>query len=300
MLDINYIYTVYSEQLLYKINLCSTKINEYESTQIYIKSAIINNTAEFEKYSINVDGLIAHPFTAYSKIVYLVKNGHLGKVAQYVKSYGTVTQYLNYFKNTKTKLENCCNISIKVFKEIVFAINREISAFILEGGIFTFGLIGKIFIYEKENIQYAEWSKPIGTRIDWGATLRNKKKLEEQGVSLYNERNNPTGTKYFKYHNNDFDYWFSWISGPIYNRSLYRFYPNSFLHNVGRSIDAYVKKAKSVQQIIDTTAIGNEDKMRALLRYDPLYYLKYRRPDFDGRRFMQVSTFNSQNMVVNH
>lgn len=291
MLDIKFLYKTYTDQLQYKIQMCSSKELEYQRAYEYLRSAIVNNIEEFNKYNINVETLIAYPNVAYSKIAYLVDNGHLCKVAQYVRSYSTAYRYMNQFKLTRVRLEKCL-IPYHAYREMIYAINREISKYILEGGVFTFSTIGKIFIIEKENVQFSEWSKPVNTRVDWGTTRDNKKRLQEQGVSLYNEKTNPTGTKYFAYHNNDFDYWFSWIAGAVHNRSLFRFYPNSYVHNVGRSVDAYVKRAKSIDDILNTTAIGNEDKMRALLRFDKLYYLRYRRPDFDGKRYVSFAQFN--------
>lgn len=292
MLDIKFLYKTYCDQLQYKLQLCNTKINEYDKTFNYLKTTISEYKDDFQKYNINIDNLLSYPFISYSKISHLTDNDHLSKVVQYIKAYSSVYRYMNHFKLIQQRLIKC-NIPYNIYREIVYAINREISAYILEGGIFTIGILGKFFIVEKENVQFASWSKPIGTRIDWGATNENKKRLREKGIGLYNEHLNPNGTKYFKYHNNDFDYWWSWLAGAVHNRGLFRFYPNSYLHNMGRSIDIFVKKAKSNEQIIYSTAIGNEDKMRALLKFDKLYYLKYRRPDFNGRRFMNINDFNN-------
>lgn len=291
MLNIKFLYKVYIEQVQYKIQTCMSKELEYENTFNYVKNTIINNKDEFEKYGINIDSLLLHPYVSYSKIAYLVDNGQLNKVGHYVKDYASAYRYLNYFKLTRLKLEKSI-MPYHAYRDMIFAINREISKYILEGGSYTMGVIGKIFIIEKANIQYADWSMPTGTRVDWAATKANKKKLQEQGISLYNEKLNPTGTKYFKYHNNDFDYWWSWLAGAVHNRSLFRFYPNSYVHNMGRSVDCYVAKAKSIDQILNTTAIGNEDKMRALIKFDSLWYLRYRRPEYEGKRFTKKYQFN--------
>ena len=291
MLDLKFLYKTYTEQIQYKIQTCITKEQKYQSAFNYLHNAILAQKNEFLKYDIQVENILAHPIVAFSKISYLTNNGHLASVGHYVKSYSTAYRYLTYYKFLKNRLEKCL-IPYHAYRDMIFAINREISKFILEGGVFTLGTIGKIFIIEKANIQFAEWSKPIGTRIDWGATNHCKKELQKQGVSLYNSKTNPDGTKYFKYHNNDFDYWWAWIAGAIHNRSLFRFYPNSYVHNMGRSVDSYVAKAKSVEQILNTTAIGNEDKMRALLKFDKLYYLKYRRPDYNGKRYNRIVEFN--------
>lgn len=58
---------------------------------------------------------------------------------------------------------------------------------------------------------------------------------------------------------------------------------------MGRSVDSYVAIAKSTDQILNTTAIGNEDKMRALLKYDKLWYLRYRRTEIAGKRYSSAS-----------
>ena len=303
MQDLKFLYKVYSEQLQYKIQFCIVKEKEYENAFNYLKGAIRNQKDEFDKYDISIDSILNHPSTAYSKISQLVTNGNLTRVASYVKSYASAYRYYSYFNLTRKRLENCI-LPFNIFREIIFAINRELATYVLEGNILTLSILGKIFIVEKENKQYAEYSKPVGSRIDWGATVRNKKQLLNQNIPLYNEKLNPDGTKYFKYHNNDFDYWFYWMPGAVLNRGKYRFYPNSYLHNIGRSVDAFVSKAKSIDDILNTTAIGVEDRMRALLRFDKLYYLRYRRPDFDGKRFVKLTDFNTnflqQSMMALH
>ena len=290
-LDIKFLYKTYSDQIQYKIQTCSAKEQEYKQAYEYLYKAISENKSEFDGYGISVDNLLQHPYLAFSKISYLVNNGHLIKLGQYVKTFATAYRYWNYFKLIRIRLEQSV-IPYYIYREVIFAINREIAKYILEGGIYTMGIVGKIFIIEKENIQYSEWSKPVNSRVDWGETAKNKKRLQAQGISLYNEKNNPTGTKYFKYHNNDYDYWWCWLSGAIHNRSLYRFYPNSYVHNMGRSVDSYVAIAKSTDQILNTTAIGNEDKMRALIKYDKLWYLRYRRTEVTGKKYSSMSEVN--------
>lgn len=296
--DSKYLYKIYIEQLQYKIDICRQKLLTYQTSCDYLKDVLLSSSEEFAKYDINIEQLLLHPNVAYVKIQYLLQNGHLSKVGQYVKLFASAYRQVTLFTNMLTKLENCI-IPYELYRELVFTMNKEIAKYILEGGIFTFGTIGKIFIVEKENKAFTSFGTRTSLRTDWGRTKIKKQELQRNGVDLYNKNTNPTGTKYYVYHNNAVDYWWVWLTGIVNNRSFYRFYPTSYTHNVGRSVDSYVAKAKSTNQILETTALGNEDKMRALLRFDPLYYIRYQRPDFDGRRFLTKQQFNNMQLITN-
>lgn len=290
MLETKDLYKDYIESVKAKINAVSIKLDQYKGSQDYLKNCIINNRAEFEKLDINIDTLFANPFIAYAKIKQLVDNGQLKRIAHYVKSYVNSLRYFTLHKLLFDRY-NKCLMPYPVYLKLIGYTNFEIAKHILTGGYYTFGNIGKIYIREKMRT-FLFKGRPVKLPIDWGLSNKYKAKLIEQGKVPYDMNNAPHGIKWHIYHTSDYAYWFWWEAGAIQNRGFFKFYPSLFCNYKDRRPETFLRDCKSEDDIINTTYIGNVDKMWALMRFNPLYYLNYRRPEKEKKEIHKFDFIN--------
>lgn len=277
MLETKDLYKEYIESVKAKINAVTIKLDQYKGSQAYLKNCIINNRAQFEKLDINIDTLFANPFIAYAKIKEIVDNGQLTRVAHYVKSYVNSLRYYTLHKLLYDRY-NKCLMPYEIYLELLKRSNFEISKHIVKGGYYTFGNVGKIYVREKPRT-FLFKGRPVKLPIDWGLSNKYKEELIKQGKVPYDKNNAPFGVKWHIYHTSDYGYWFWWEAGPIANRGFFRFYPTNFCNNRDRKSDTFLKTCKSENEIVDSRILGNLDKILCLMRFNPLYYLNYRRPE---------------------
>ena len=273
MLETRDLYKDYIESINLKISVVTVKISQYYGSQEYIKNCIINNRAEFEKVDVNIDNLFNNPYIAYLKIKQLADNGQLTRVAHYVKSYVNSIRYLTLHKLLYERL-NKSLMPYEVYLKMIGYSNQEIAKYILEGGYYTFGNAGKMYIKEKERT-FLFKGRLVPLPVDWGTSNKYKQKLIQEGKIPYNQNDSPEGVKWHVYHNSDFGYWFWWEAGAIVNRAFFKFIPSKFVRRGNRKNIQY----KTKDEILNTTEIGNLNKMLELMKIDSLHYLNYRRPE---------------------
>ena len=273
MLETKNLYKDYISSIEAKRNAVSIKIGQYYGSQEYLKNCIINNRAEFEKLDINIEALLANPFIAYAKIKSLADNGQLTRVAHYVKSYVLSLQYLTLHKKLYDRLTKCI-MPYEVYLKIIGYSDFEISKHILDGGIYSLGSVGRLFILEKERT-FIFNGRATKLPVDWGNSKKIKKQLIERGQTPYDSNNAPNGVKWHTYHNSDFGYWFWWEAGAIKNRGFFKFIPSNFRPRGSKTRINFNSK----EEILNSTILGNVNKMVELLKFESLQYLKYRRPE---------------------
>lgn len=273
MLETKDLYKDYIASIEAKINTVSIKITQYYGSQSYIKTCIINNRCEFESVGVNIDTLFSNPYIADIKIKELVENGQLIRVAHYVKSYVNSCKYITLHKLLFERL-NKCLMPYEVYLKMIGYTNLEIAKYILKGGYYVFGSAGKLYIREKART-FLFMGKPVKLPVDWGNSNKYKNKLIEEGKVPFNTAKAPDGIKWHTYHNSDFAYWFWWEAGAIENRGFFKFIPSKFVRR-GNKKDL---EFKSIDDIYNTTEIGNLNKMLELMKIDSLHYLNYRRPE---------------------
>tara|TARA_R110000787_G_scaffold82543_9_gene178386 strand:- start:882 stop:1355 length:474 start_codon:yes stop_codon:yes gene_type:complete len=139
------------------------------------------------------------------------------------------------------------HIARAIFNDICHTFNIGIMDYILDGNTFNMGHnLSTISITRRER-------DPRSPRIDWGESNKYKKELVVEGEPLYDSITE-TGTKWHIYHTDLFYCKYYWRKGKckIPNKSVYRF-------DATRGIK------------------GNKDKLTALLKYDDLAYLKFKK-----------------------
>lgn len=174
--------------------------------------------------------------------------------------------------NCNTELQKLViyTISYSLFKIILNTFNFEISKFILEG--YQFRLLGtmkgKLLIREIDNIH--------DTRVDWETSNKLKAKYIEEGKSIYNKETNPTGIKWIVYHIQEFNYWWTWLRPKVSNYFYFTFTPTNGCNTKERKQSKFLESCSSKDDILNTTHLGNKDKLFALLKYDSNQFMKYR------------------------
>lgn len=173
----------------------------------------------------------------------------------------------------KKKLENIDKyfISYEVFKLILSTFNFEISKFILEGYQFALPgtMKGKLFIREIDN--------NVNTRVDWENSLKLKEHLLKEGKELYDKETNPKGIKWLVYHIQEFNYWWTWIRPDTFsNYKYFSFKPSNGCNTKERKQSLFLKTCTKKEDILNTTHLGNKDKLFALLKFDSSQFMKYR------------------------
>ena len=280
MLETRDLYNNYIDEIQNKINLVNLKINQYCGSIEYLKTAILNNKSEFEAVNISVDTLFSNPYIAYAKIKEIVDNGKLSKVAHYVKSYVNSVRYLTLHKLLYERL-NKAIMPYEIYLKLLGHSNLEISKHILQGGYYTFGRVGKIYINEKART-FLFKGRCVKLPIDWGMSNKYKARLIEDGKVPYDKTNAPNGVKWHIYHDSDFGYWFWWTSN-IYlkNRRFFKFLPSKFVRRGNRKNIPF----KNTDEIYNTTEIGILNKMLELMKLDTIHFLNYRRPETSKTKY---------------
>jgi len=273
MLETRDLYRDYIEAVQIKINAVTVKIGQYYGSQEYIKQCIINNRAEFEKIDVNIDNLFKNPYIADLKIKELVANGQLTRVAHYVKSYVNSIRYLTLHKLLYERLVKSI-MPYEVYLKILGYSDIEIAKHILKGGYYTFGNAGKLYIREKERT-FLFNGRLVKLPVDWGTSNKYKAKLIEEGKIPYDQTTAPNGIKWHVYHNSDYAYWFWWEAGAIQNRGFFKFIPSKFCRRGNRKNILF----NSFDEILNSTEIGNVNKMLELMKFNSLQFLNYRRPE---------------------
>lgn len=182
-------------------------------------------------------------------------------------------QVIKNLLKDKKKLESIDKyfISYEVFKLIISTFNFEISKFILEGYKFTLpgSMKGKLFIREINNTS--------DTRVDWEGSLKLKAYLLKEGKEIYNKETNPTGIKWLVYHIQEFNYWWTWIRPDTFsNYKYFSFKPTNGCNTKERKQSLFLKNCTKKEDILNTTHLGNKDKLFALLKFDSSQFMKYR------------------------
>lgn len=287
MLETRDLYKDYINSIQSKINAVTVKIEQYYGSQEYLKNCIINNKSEFDKLGVNIDTLFANPYIAYIKIKELVDNGQLNRVAHYVKSYSLSVRYLTLHKLLFDRL-NKSLIPYETYLKMLAASNLEIAKYILAGNVYTFGHVGKLYIREKARTFFFKGRK-ANLPVDWGLSNKYKAELIKQGKTPYDSVTAPHGIKWHCYHDSDFAYWFWWEAGPIVNRAFFKFYPSKFCrkgqdrHNMN-----FLREVKCKEDIYNATNLGTLDKMLLLMRFDPLHFINYKRPEKEVTKEVQL------------
>lgn len=277
MLETRDLYNDYISSIKAKIDAVSIKIGQYHGSQEYLRNCIINNRAKFEELDIDIDNLFANPYIAYAKIKQIVDNGQLTRVAHYVKSYVNSLRYLTLHKLLFDRY-NKCLMPYEAYLKLLGCSNFEIAKHIVKGGYYTFGNVGKLYVREKART-FLFKGRPVKQPIDWGLSNKYKAELIEQGKVPYDQNSAPHGVKWHIYHDSDYAYWFWWEAGAIQNRGFFKFFPSSFINYKDRKNNTFLTTCKSEDDIINSTKIGNLDKILMLMKFNPLYYLNYRRSE---------------------
>lgn len=275
MIDRRHMYDDFIKSTHTKITKATDKLHKYEKSKEYILRVLDKHRDAFTDLGINFEALILHPFTAYAKISDLAKNGQLSKVSHYIKAYGRVCGYINFYTLAIERLNNCI-MPYKAYVRLLDISNDNIARTILQGDIYTFnGSIGKLYIKEVPRT-FTFKGTPITQPVDWGKTNAYKKELLAQGVTLYNAENAPNGKKWFVRHTNEINYWFWWEGGPIANRSLFRFYPSKFCNFSHKFYLRFLANCKNIDDILECHLLGNLNKMHILLNFDNTHYINYK------------------------
>jgi hypothetical protein len=276
MIDSRELYRDYIFSINSRLHAINIKISQYQASIAYIKNSIINNKELFTDLGVSLESIFSAPVIAYSKIKPLVNNGQLTKVAHYVKSYSTAHIYLSTHKTLYDRLSKAI-IPYEVFISILTTANFEITKYILNGGIYTFGHLGRMFIKEKPRTFFFKGC-PAKLPVDWGNSIKYREHLIKQGKELYNAAKNPNGNKWHLYHDSDFANWVIWQKS-IYlkNRHTFRFYPSNFRKRDNK------KPFTSKEEILNSTEIGFVNKMHELVRFDASHSINYRRPELETR-----------------
>lgn len=261
------------------------KHTEYKRSELMAEISNLNNTKEYLNSIVenNLDYLCSHGFK-YSDFIangisdYKIRHSKLDeKYKQTLLNYNKVIKQIKEKSIELSKLE-LLRIPYEAYSDILMEMNREIMKSVLNGYIFSFGSkTGRLFIKEIENIDYR--TGDIKQRVDWGSSWKYHDQLIEEGKVPYNSKTAPDGVKWFIYFTDEFSYWFKLTSRFLKNRRYYRFIPTNYCHTHKRSQLLFSATVKSKDEIFNTHALGNRDKMHALLRFDKQHFLKYRREE---------------------
>ncbi len=140
-------------------------------------------------------------------------------------------------------------VEYAVFKDIITEFNVGIMEFILDGGTFNMGnRLSDLYICRRKR-------DPRVKRVNWNASLIEKKKILEAGKKLF-DKETGEGEEWLVYYTDVRYFRWRWRKDKclIKNKSVYRFDPT--------------RGAK-----------GNKGKLMDLIKNDDLAYLKFKKYD---------------------
>lgn len=248
------------------------KIENLDKTKVYLLEQIEANIDYLTTKGFVYDDFINNNFGLY----------RIKKLNVESKYKAIINNYYRVIADIKKLSEEYSNLSLlelpyEAFSDILMEMNREIMKYVLNGYIHTFGnKVGRLFINEIERVP-DETTGEFRPKVDWGSSWKYHDQLVDEGKTPYNAKTAPDGIKWFVYFVDEFVYWFTWRGCTIKGRSHYYFVPTNYCHTHKQSQLLYVKNVKTKDEILNTKALGNRDKLHALLRFDPQQFLKYRR-----------------------
>lgn len=266
------LYNDYINSINYRISVTAEKIENYKKTIEYCKDVISANSIEFEKAGVSIDNLFSNAPIAYIKIKPLVEFGYLSNVEQYVKSYANATKYLNLHNKILERLLKCI-IPYETYRRILYEANEQIAKYILNGGVYTFGNLGSIYIIEKPRVFFDRDGEPVCGNVNWDLSFKYKQHIIDKGLIPYSASYAPNGVKWLQFYDDDLVYWFKWSKLFFKNKGLFKFVPSKYVRRGERKKIGWSSK----EEILNSREIGNIQKMWYLMNFDKDHHLLYKK-----------------------
>jgi len=284
--DRSYIYRLLEK---YSDDLKNSKLNIDKIRELYRDDINRSDVYNLKLYKLNVD--ISEEDSDIAKLGEHIK----GHVSTYIK----LTRELANINTSINKLKKC-KVKLRVFSKLLNNINTTASKKILaEGYEFKLGKrLGSIYISMIDNNK----SKKLRKTIDWGESLKTlnaiardlpeakylveayeRKEIKKNefiaSMKKYTyTKDTPDKPKWLVYGTRERHPFWHWSkhSASSENYYLYSFVPTNFVHNETRSQIDFTDNATNIEEIVETSLLGNKDKVNAILRFEPNHEIHYR------------------------
>ena len=264
------LYNKYITTLLYKMNVCKTKISKYEST----KSSLMNVYNNYKGKTVN-DELDHYITTSISNRMY---NANKIEIIRLMNLDSNDRMYINAIRiaklnseltNETINLDKLFNhrISFDTFCLLHKDINREIETACLMGDIYHTKGLGSISIELQSTANL----------IDWGKTNELKQLLISKGIDLF-DKTTGKGAKYFCYHKDDVWPFWKWHSPFAQEDSIFRRYiftPTVKIKTDDRKMSTVESSNPSLEDIINNPRLGTSNKAILIAKCHPLKLSNY-------------------------
>jgi len=185
-----------------------------------------------------------------------------------------------YKSNERLAIYTAMRMPYNSFNCLNTAINLEMSKSILRGYSFKLGLgvirIGNIQVDRVER-KFDSDGHPVDRSINWEESNKFKKALIDNGIKVYNKETEPTGRKWFIYHDEPIIHYINWQISVCVNKFIkfFKFEPTSFINTKNRVISDVLDEDVDVEDIINNNKLGFSTKLNVILKHDPSYALKF-------------------------
>lgn len=270
-------YRLYLQDIDIKLDKFNSKLVDTYEQQKYLLDIITANSEAYEIAGINIDELTIgnkYKFT----IPKLKKYHFVGEKASILSTY--ITAYINTLKVEAICIDSIAQYSqLRVpytfYRYMFIELNNKFSKAILLGNLINLGLgMGIISIREKKrNFDYERASKVV----NWFESNKYKKELIQEGKTPYDSVSAPDGIKWHIYYTDDYSYWWWWeIQVGMPNASYYKFIPTKYMNGITRNVKDFFKNFNTADKILNTTLLGNIEKLHKFRELCPDIILSYR------------------------
>lgn len=271
-------YNLHIKQIEDKLVKFNTRLLDISEQKEYLFGVISSNESTYKSGGLDIDELVWGNRNKFN--IRLVKHYKFNTSNESVlQSY--IIAYMNLLRSEKVCIEaisqySMLKVPMKFYKFVSTELNLEFSKSILMGNNIEMGSgVGTLCIKEKQRDFARENCRKT---IDWKESNVLRRYLIAEGKIPYDKNTAPDGIKWHVYRTDDYSYWWWWKYRSNFhaNDVFYKFTPTKFINGVAREIENFKKNFNTIEKILDTTLLGNIDKLYKIRELNPAHMLRYR------------------------
>jgi len=271
-------YALHIQYIDNKLVKYNTRLSEIAIEKEYLFKAITANEAAYFTAGLDIDELVYGNRAKFN--IRLIKRYKFNaSIQDLLQNY--IIAYMNLLRLEKVCIDSISQYSTlkmpyRFYKYVCTELNLEFSKCILMGDNMEMGSgSGTLCIHEKRRHLTGD---NLSKTIDWAESNRLKRYLIKEGKVPYDSNTAPDGIKWHVYRTDEYSYWWWWKYRSNFhtNDVFYKFVPTKFINGVAREIENFSKNFDTIEKIIETTLLGNIDKLYKIRELSPTHVLRYR------------------------
>lgn len=276
-------YLLYRKEINDDIEVLNERLDKIVKSKRYAYAVLYKNKDNFDDIRLTfIDVTIAmdspnKDMFGPNPILKISRSYHSNPIKTYLKIFYRCAIIELDIKAHIRRLENA-RMPLYVYLRTLKSVNLDIAAAILKGYSYRFGKnlsFLEIMLKPRHKNPDSKFNHKV---INWGESNKLKQQLINDGKTI-RTKDNPKGENWLIYYNDAFNCWWTWNKSytTVKNKTKYSFKPTTGFHITGAINVEYGTNGETIDEIVNTTEVGNVQKLQGLLRRDELYFLNYKR-----------------------